>query len=184
MEKNFTEANYALFQISIASANSLFRESGHDALGIYRLLYNAVSHDYFLSQPIATSQDPSGQMLISAPTFEVGIVIAKLREGLNNFTPDIEWSDARIKQYHSDHQAIAELNGKIEKFGFWSFLCFWNKDLNSLRKERNEYFSMATTVEGLIQIAYYKFLEEKQGNLTDFVDGMDEFLSSLQTNKD
>lgn len=183
--QNASASDFDFFKIRVASANSLFNEMGHDAQGIFRLYYNAISSDYFFRHPVVAFQDGgNNHFLFTAPPCEVDTVLNQIKLALDSFEDDIDvnWADKRIKQYHEDHQKIQNLTSKIDEYGFWSFICFWKADLNQLRKERREFLEMTISVNELTQIAYYKFLYSKLGHKDDFIKGLREFMDELRQN--
>ncbi len=161
-------------EIKVSAASSLFKETGHDLRGIFNLFYNAVYAYYNLTSINMQNTDDYG---VAALTDARELVISSINTALENFHPDAEKAAARISQFNQEYKELKEMGEKINDVSFWKIIFRSDKQINAYIKRKREIESETISVEELLNVAYYKFLQVN-GTFKQFKDGLVRFLET------
>lgn len=163
--------------IRVANASSFFQEKGLDGNGIFRLLCNAVSREFFFNQSLSSPFDyPNCFMAWKDQDYEA-YAIGVLHSWEKHFKGDLDFADERLKQYYQDYARLHSLNEKISALSLWKYLFSRKKEIKQLFAEKREIENMEIDIHDLVEIAYYKFVEAKLGTKEDFIKKFRELMS-------
>lgn len=164
--------------IRVANASSFLQERGFDASGIFRLLSNAVSRDYYIYQQTGNTPFDYPMVLYFGYTekevenYASGI----LGRWFVAFKGDLDFAEKRLNQYVKDYQDLKSLNNEISQLGFWDYFFRRTKSVKDLFQSRQQLEDMQISISDLIEIAYYKYLQSKLGTKETFIAEFRDFL--------
>lgn len=160
--------------IQVACASSLFKENGHDLKGIFNLFYNAV-YAYVSVAVVDMHKMRDSDYSVNQISDNREFVSHLIGEVLENFSPNKESAASRIAQFDQEYQELKKLGKKIKEVSFWTVLTRSNKQINAYIKRRKEIENETISLEELLNVAYYKFLQVN-GTFKQFKNGFFHFL--------
>lgn len=163
--------------LKVSTAASLFKENGHDLKGVFQLFYNAVTEDYFRNFGAVTNISLDGSTHMEYPmSNDFSTVRANILAALENFVPDSKYAQERLAEFNEDYKKLKELSSKIKPYGFWAVVFRKNKVLRDYLKQRDEIEAKEISINELLQIAFYKFLQIG-GNKKQFIESFTRYLT-------
>lgn len=163
--------------IRVANASAFFQEKGLDMNGIFCLLTNAVSREFYNTQTEVNPYDiPPGYIGWSNKDYTV-YAIGILSKWQGTFKGDLDFADKRIKQYYEDYGRLHNIRNAIASLSFWDYLFRSKKEVKELFAEQRNIESMEISVADLIEIAYYKYVQSKLGDKEDFIKEFSELMN-------
>lgn len=161
-------------EIKVSAASSLFKETGHDLKGIFNLFYNAVYTYYSL---MVVNMQNTDDYNVTQLTDARELVISNINTALEKFHPDVEKAAARIALFNQEYKELKEMEEKFNKESRWKMILRFNKQIKSYIKRKREIESETISLDELLNIAYYKFLQVN-GTFRQFKDGLLRFLET------
>lgn len=155
--------------IRVANASAFFQERGLDLNGIFRLLCNAVSREFFLKQTLINPCDYPNSIMAWSDRDYMSYAIGVLSKWQENFKGDLDFADKRIKQFYEDYARLHSLNSTVSSLSLWEYLFSRKKEVKQLFAERREIEDMEIEVSELVEIAFYKYVQAKLGTKEDFI---------------
>ena len=165
--------------MKVATASSLFQEKGLDKKGIFTLLVNAVDRENIdiacMTQTLVNCNNVLNSNSLDFNNCRI-IAIDFLLEGVDNFSPDLEWAEQRISQFFADHAKLKNIRIQIDTIGFWEMIFSKRKEYGALIKEKHEIEDKRLTINELLNIAFYHYNQATGKNAVDFMSDLKVFL--------
>ncbi len=163
-------------KLNVSTAASLFKENGHDLKGIFQLLYNAVTSDYYRKNSAVSNMSLDGSSGINYPLWDDGCIVrVNILTALEKFVPNLDYAQARLVEFNEDYKTLKELSVKIKPYGFLASLFRTNKELRKYLEQKDIIEAKEVSIDELLQIAFYKF-QQVRGTKKQFVDGFTRYL--------